>query len=56
MDFHGKKDNILYAEVGATTIDKAKLEDPDSKEPVITDNAKGLEGITMTVSMTSFTG
>ena len=45
MDFHAKKDNILFADVGATTIYKAKLEDTGSKEPVITDNAKGLEGI-----------
>ena len=45
MDFHAKKDNIFFADVGAKTIYKAKLNDPDSKEPVITDNAKGLEGI-----------
>ena len=45
MDFHAKKDNIFFADVGAKTIYKAKLDDPDSKEPVITDNAKGLEGI-----------
>ena len=45
LDFHAQKDMLYFADVGAKTIYKSKLDDPSTKELVINHNAKGLEGI-----------
>ena len=35
MDFHAKNDDIFFADVGAKTVFKAKIDDKDSKTAVI---------------------
>ena len=47
MDYDYTEQMIYFADVGAKTIFKSKIGDPESKTPVINNDAKGLEGIAL---------
>ena len=47
MDYDYSASMLYFADVGAKTIFKAKIGAPETKEPVINQNAKGLEGIAL---------
>ena len=47
MDYDYSQQMIYFADVGAKTIFKSKIGSPETKAPVINNDAKGLEGIAL---------